>query len=187
MLLGDKPAFDIAATSCFRTPLFTSEIGQSPMWGLIQFLRVRSQSSIVPEATGFRLRFRKRSSQRSACCLNVTTPPFCCCTTSLKYSTVSAPLLATISRPRRSRSDLERSPDPESGHQRARMCFLSCCPGTSIHHLTTYHLPLLSIKPFCPVRRDMLLPLRFTGIAGTTLKRVLAECKSSPDPGCAIC
>jgi len=42
MLFGDKPAFDIAATSCFRTPLFTLEIGQSPMWGLIHFLRVRS-------------------------------------------------------------------------------------------------------------------------------------------------
>ena len=69
----------------------------------------------------------------------------------------------------------------------ANHSFLSCCPGTSIDHLTTYHLPLLSIKPFCPVRRDMLLPVRFTGVAGTTLIRVLAESKSSPDPGCAIC
>src|SRR5579875_995420 len=172
MVLGDKPAFDIRATSVFNTALLTSEMRQSPICGLIQFFSVRSQSSIVLGATGLRLRFRTCASQRFACCSNVTT--FACCrlTTSLKYSTVSAPLSAMISRPRRLRSEADRAAGPAMGHNFARLSTLFSCPGTSIHHLTTHHLPLLSMWPVCPVRRDIDFPLRFTGVAVLKLPSV---------------
>jgi hypothetical protein len=54
MVFADNPFSVIVATKRFSTPLFTSEAGQSPMLGFIQFRKVRSQSSMVLGATGYR-------------------------------------------------------------------------------------------------------------------------------------
>ncbi len=63
----------IVATSFFSTPLLTLQMGQSHISGLISLFRIRSHSSIVPGSTGLRLRLRRCSSQRDACCLSLET------------------------------------------------------------------------------------------------------------------
>jgi hypothetical protein len=60
MVFGDNPPFTIVVTTCFKTPLLTSEMGQSPISGMIQLFRTPSQSSIVSSETGLRLRERTR-------------------------------------------------------------------------------------------------------------------------------
>src|SRR5882672_191066 len=143
MVFGDKPCSDIFATTDFKTALLISDKGKSPTFGLSQFLRQASQSSNVDIAMGLRFRLRMWLSHHCACSWNVT--PFLCITTSLKYSTVSAPLSMMISRARRSLTVLDRLPGPEIGQILSRMCFLFSSPGTSIHHRTTHHLPLDSM------------------------------------------
>jgi len=114
--------------------------GQISNIGLSQLLRQASQTSKVEIAMGLRFRLRTWLSHHFACSRNVT--PFFCFTTSLKYSTVSAPLFVMISRARRSLTVLDRLPGPDIGQILSRMCFLFSSPGTSIHHRTTHHLPL---------------------------------------------
>jgi hypothetical protein len=81
-------------------------------------------------ATGFRFLVRISSSQLAACFWNVVAVS--CFTTLLKYSTVSPPLSAMISRARRVRADLDKHPFPETGQILARLCDLSSWPGTTL-------------------------------------------------------
>src|SRR5437867_322824 len=121
MVFGDNPLFDNSATTFFNAPLFTSEMAMSPITGLIQLFRTLSQSLIVPLEIGLRLRVRRPLSQITDCSLKVQHTFFGCPTNLSKYSTVSAPLSAMISRPRRLRSDAESTPAPEIGQILARL------------------------------------------------------------------
>src|SRR6516164_2101042 len=105
MVFGDKPPSDILATRTLSALLLTSDNGRSPISGLIHFSRQPFHSSNVA-GNWFALTT-----------LDVVQPPFClfaeCDTLGLLYylskcSKVSAPLSATISRARRSLSDLDR-------------------------------------------------------------------------------
>src|SRR6516162_11324741 len=79
---------------------------ESPMFGLIHFSRQPFHNSNVAGAIGLRLRRWIWSSHHFVCSRNVT--PWACFTTLSKCSKASAPLSATISRARRSLSDLDR-------------------------------------------------------------------------------
>src|SRR5215469_7771197 len=80
--------------------------------------------------------------------------------TSLNCSKLLAPNEFTISTFRRTRSDLVRSPGPETGQILALFCTRRYCPGTSTLNLTRYQPPSLTIVPAWPERRDIDLPLR---------------------------
>src|ERR1035441_1949859 len=174
MVAGDRFLADIAATISFSAALPISERGKSPIFGFSQLRTTPSQLSSVEFATGFRFRHFSSLSQSAACSRNVM--PFACLTTLLKCASVSAPLSAMISRAQRSRADLDRVPGPLTGQILARLWALFSCPGTSIHHRTTHHLPLCSMCPDWPVLRDMLFPPRLNGIAETTSGENVTRC-----------
>lgn len=96
MVLGDKSASEILATSVLSTALLTSESGKSPMFGLIQLFKQLFQSPKVAFAIGLRLRVGRGSATSLLVRGNVTL--WASFTTFSKCSTVSAPLSAMISR-----------------------------------------------------------------------------------------
>src|SRR5579862_4179107 len=98
----------------FTAPLFTSETGKSPRFGINQLSRQPLQNSLVAVETGFLLRDDLLLNQISACSRKVTSDCIGL-TTRLKYSSVSAPLSAIISLARRWRSDLVIFPGTEIG------------------------------------------------------------------------
>src|SRR5580693_2039130 len=123
MDFGDRPPSAMRATTVFKTPLLTSDNGKSPTLGLSQFVRQHFHVSTVEHATGLRFRVWTRCSHHFACSRNVT--PTTRVATLRKYSSLSAPLAEMISRARRSRSDWDRRPGPETGHILSLLCTLA--------------------------------------------------------------
>src|SRR5258708_12971453 len=106
--------------------------GISPMFGVSQFLKQRSQFSSVDGATGLRLRFFISSNQISARSRNVL--PWFERTTLSKCAAVSAPLAAIISLALRFRSDAKSLPGPEIGQILSRTRCLFSWPATSFQN-----------------------------------------------------
>ena len=131
--------FTIVSPRFLNARLPMESRGISPIFGLSQFLKQRSQFSSVDGATGFRLRFFICFNQISACSRNVM--PWFERTTFSKCSTVSAPLASIISLALCFRSDAESLPGPEIGQIFSRTRCLFSWPSTSFQNRTTYQLP----------------------------------------------